>query len=65
MKLFRLLVKLLRGHGESGRGFDPDAMVRVPRRSPPNHRGAAVAVMEPEPDVLVSAMGRFDRRRNL
>jgi hypothetical protein len=58
MKLLKWLVRLLREHGGSGRGFDPDAGVRVPRTSPPYGRGAAVAVREPEPDILVNAVGR-------
>ena len=67
MKLLRLLARLLRQHGDGGRGFEPEAGVRVPRRSPPSGRGAAIAVMEPEPDGFVDAVGkaRSHSRHNL
>ncbi len=40
---------------------DPLIPVREPRRRSPGDRGAAVAVAEPEPPVLVSAVGQLHR----
>jgi hypothetical protein len=57
MKFLRMLVEFMRRHGDTGRGFDPESRVRVPKRSPPYGRGAAVAVREPEADIFVDAVG--------
>jgi hypothetical protein len=63
MKLLRKLLQWMRQHGESGRGFEPETGVRVPKGSPPYGRGAAVAVREPEPDIFVDAVGHSGRAR--
>ena len=42
---------------------DPLTPVREPRRRPPGDRGASVAVAEPDPPVLVSAVGHSVRDR--
>ena len=46
----------------SGPSPDPCAGVREPRKGGPAGRNSAVAVMEPEPDKWVSAVGRFWRQ---
>jgi len=46
----------------SGLTQDPYAGVRQPRNCAPGGRNSSVAVMEPEPDQLVSAIGQLWRR---
>jgi hypothetical protein len=46
----------------SGPAQDPYAGVREPRKRGPGGRNASVAVMEPEPDQSVSAIGRLWQR---
>ena len=54
---------LLRGwRPPSGPPLDPFAGVREPHRRKPGGRNSAVALMEPEPPQLVSAIGRLWRQ---
>ena len=46
----------------SGPRQDPYAGVREPRKRGPGGRNASVAVMEPDPDQSVSAIGRLWQR---
>jgi hypothetical protein len=64
LRIRELLMRLFRQGGSQGPGEEPFSGVRVPRGSSPRGRAAAAAVMEPEPDVLVAAVGRVrqDRR---
>ena len=64
LRLRQLVARLVgRRPPSSGPTHDPYAGVREPRRRPPGGRNSAVAVMEPEPDQRVSALGQFWRRR--
>ena len=61
--MFPLLKRFLarffwRWRPRPGSPEDPYAGVRAPRTRGPGGRGAAVAVMEPEPDASVAAVGR-------
>ena len=56
---------LLRGwHPPSVPPPDPFAGVREPHRRKPGGRNSAVALMEPEPPQLVSAIGRLWRQNH-
>ncbi len=46
-----------------GPALDPFARVRHPRRGGPGSRTSGIALMEPEPDRSVDAVGRGLRRR--
>lgn len=56
---------LLRGwHPPSEPSSDPFAGVREPHRRKPGGRSSAVALLEPEPPQLVSAVGRRWRQNH-
>ena len=62
--LKRLAARLVgRRPPSSGPTQDPHAGVREPRNGAPGSRNSSVAVMEPEPDQSVSAIGQLWRRR--
>ena len=53
----RLLGRLPPAPGPPGSAEDPHAGVREPRRYGPGGRNSAVALMEPEPEATVRAIG--------
>ena len=62
-RLKRIAARLMGLRGPLfGPPLDPYAGVREPRKRGPAGRGSAVAVMEPEPDPSVVAIGRRSTR---
>ena len=63
-RLKQLAARLMgRRPPSSGPTHDPYTAVREPRKRAPGGRHSSVAVMEPEPDQLASAIGQFRRQR--
>jgi hypothetical protein len=63
-RLKQLTARLMgRRPPSSGPTHVPYAGVREPRKREPGGRLSSVAVMEPEPAQLVSAIGQFGRQR--
>jgi hypothetical protein len=63
-RLKQIVARLIgRRPPSGGPTHDPDAGVREPRKRAPGGRHSSVALVEPEPDRLVSAVARFRRER--
>jgi hypothetical protein len=62
-RLRRLLMDFFGRGPNHGPWEEPFSGVRVPRGPAPPGRNAAAAVTEPEPDALVTAVGRVQQDR--